>query len=192
MDDVPEPLSWERRLMIMIEVACGLAYMHSLEQVIHGGIKTFNILLDQNFNAKLGYFGLAKFRPRTHELDDMENTTTSDMDSVHYLDSKDQWTGELTVKSDMYGFGVVLSETLIGQRARKPKHGFTLVNWVRPFFADKRKLKDIVDHRLNQKYPLEGAFECFALARRCIAKDPNDRPSSEEVLKSLERILLTN
>ncbi|KAI3496198.1 hypothetical protein L1887_38552 [Cichorium endivia] len=191
--EVAEPLSWERRLMIMIEVASGLAYIHSSkEQVIHGGIKTCNILLDQNFSAKLGYFGLAKIHPKILELDDLEVATTNDMDTVRYLDRGNQLNGEMTVESDVYSFGVVLFKTLTGQRAWKPKYGFTLVKWARPFLEDKSKLKDIIDHRLTQNYPLEGAFEWLALATRCVAEDPKARPSSEEVLKSLERIYSVN
>ncbi|XP_023765513.1 receptor-like protein kinase HERK 1 [Lactuca sativa] len=192
--DVVAPLSWETRLMIMIGVARGLAYMHSSpEQVIHGGIKTFNIFLDQNSNAKLGYFGLAKFRPKIPDFNDVEvDTTKHDMDTLRYLDQRDQRTGQLTVKSDIYSFGVVLFETLTGQRAWEPKFGFTLVKWARPFLADRGKIKDIIDQCLNQNYPLQGAFECVALATRCVATNREARPSSEEVLQSLERIFLTS
>ncbi|CAH1449402.1 unnamed protein product [Lactuca virosa] len=202
--DVVEPLSWETRLLIMIGVARGLAYMHSSkEQVIHGGIKTFNILLDENFSAKLGYFGLPEFHPKSMELDDeisnttrdqgyqhndkKEDATTSDMDIRRYIDRTTQ--GKLTLKSDIYSLGVVLFETLTSKRSYS---GFTLVNWIKPFLEDKSKLKGIIDHRLNQNYPLEGAFECLVLATKCVAKDPNDRPSSEEVLKSLEQIYFDN
>ncbi|KAL7592829.1 hypothetical protein Lser_V15G33427 [Lactuca serriola] len=192
-DDIAKPLSWERRLMMMIGVARGLAYMHSSkEQVIHGCIKTFNILLDQNFNVKLGYFGLAKFHPKIDELDEMKDATRSNMDMGRFFDRGDQLTGELTVKSDTYSFGVVLFETLTSQRASAPNFGFTLVKWASPFLEDKSKLKEIIDHRLDQSYPLEGAFEWVALATKCVAEDPEARPSSEEILKSLEQIYSDN
>lgn len=96
------------------------------------------------------------------------------------------------MKSDIYSFGVVLFETLTGQRAWEPKFGFTLVKWARPFLADRGKIKDIIDQCLNQNYPLQGAFECVALATRCVATNREARPSSEEVLQSLERIFLTS
>ncbi|KAL7592250.1 hypothetical protein Lser_V15G33431 [Lactuca serriola] len=150
--------------------------------------QNLNIFLDQNFNAKLGYFGLAKFRPKILDFDDVEfDASKHDMDTSRYLDQRDQLTGQLTVKSDIYSFGVVLFETLTGQRAWEPKFGFTLVKWARPFLADREKIKDIIDQRLNQNYPLQGAFECVALAARCVATNHDDRPSSEEVLQSLER-----
>ncbi|CAI9303439.1 unnamed protein product [Lactuca saligna] len=88
--DVTKPLSWTTRLRIMIGVARGLTYLHSSkEQVIHGGSKTFNILLDKNFNAKLGHFGLAKGRPKFHESD----TSTRDMDTLRYFDKEDRLNG---------------------------------------------------------------------------------------------------
>ncbi|CAH1449403.1 unnamed protein product [Lactuca virosa] len=95
-DDIAKPLSWERRLIMMIGVARGLAYMHSSkEQVIHGCIKTFNILLDQNINVKLRCFGLAKFHPNIDELDEMKEATRSNMDIGRFLDRGDQLTGRL-------------------------------------------------------------------------------------------------
>nr|KAJ0195911.1 hypothetical protein LSAT_V11C700367100 [Lactuca sativa] len=66
--DVAGPLSWGTRLMIMIGVARGLAYMHSLkDQVIHRDLKPSNILLDEDFNAKLGAFEWARIGPETGE-----------------------------------------------------------------------------------------------------------------------------
>ncbi|CAI9293692.1 unnamed protein product [Lactuca saligna] len=191
--NVVEPLSWKRCLRIMIGVAHGLDYLHSSkEQVVHGGIKTYNILLDQKFNAKLGYFGSAKLHYKFHELDDMEDATRSDMNIIGDLQARDQHTGDLTVKGDIYSFGVVLFETLKGQRAWVTKYGFTLVKWVLPFLDDISKLRLVIDHRLNQNYPIEGAFKCIALATRCVAEDPNDRPSSKEILKSLKQIYSHN
>ncbi|XP_042752504.1 putative receptor-like protein kinase At5g39000 isoform X2 [Lactuca sativa] len=113
--DFVEPLSWGTRLMIMIGVARGLAFMHSSKnQVIHGHVEPSNIYLDQNFNAKLGDFVLAKFGPEIQKLDSI---TTGVMCSLGYFDSQYLSTGHLTVKSDIYSFGVVLLETLIGHRA---------------------------------------------------------------------------
>ncbi|KAI3496440.1 hypothetical protein L1887_38803 [Cichorium endivia] len=171
--DVVEPLSWGTRLMIMIGVAYGLAYMHTSEhQVIHGFLKSCSILLDQDFNAKLGTFELARF--------------CNDIGNIN---------GHLGMKIDIYSFGVILLETLTGQQAldsKRPPSQFDLVKWATPFLADRNKLKKIIDPRLEQNYPLERAFECAALALRCLAKDPKDRPSSEEVLWGLEQIYVVN
>lgn len=103
--------------------------------------------------------------------------------------------GELSMKTDIYSFGVILLEILTGQRAldsKRPPYQFDLVKWTTPFLADRRELKKIIDPRLEQNYPLERAFECAALALRCLAKDPKDRPTSEEVLWGLEQIYVVN
>lgn len=95
-------------------------------------------------------------------------------------------TGLVSVKSDIYSFGVVLLETLTGHRALE--FDFGLVKWATSVLADISELKKIIDPYLGQNYPVEGAFECVALALTCVAVDPKYRPSSEEVLMNLERI----
>ncbi|KAL7592959.1 hypothetical protein Lser_V15G33710 [Lactuca serriola] len=180
--DVAGPLSWGTRLMIMIGVARGLAYMHSLkDQVIHRDLKPSNILLDEDFNAKLGAFEWARIGPETGET----YIITSLAGTLGYLDPEYVKTGRLRVSSDIYSFGVVLLETLSGRPILE--HKFNLVEWASPFIASRNKLKKIMDPRLEKKYPIKGAFECATLALRCLAKG-RDRPSSEEVLRSLEQI----
>lgn len=96
------------------------------------------------------------------------------------------------MKTDIYGFGVVLLETLTGLRAwdvNRPDEKHNLVYWVSPILA-RREINTIMDSRLKKNYPLEGAFECATLALRCLANRPKDRPSSEEVLHTLEQIYM--
>lgn len=103
--------------------------------------------------------------------------------------------GHLTITGDIYSFGVVLWETLTGQRAWEPQSlfsTFTLVEWASPFLEDKQKLKDIIDPCLKNNYPLDGAFHCLALATRCVAKDHKARPSSKQVLWRLQQIYSVN
>lgn len=99
--------------------------------------------------------------------------------------------GHLSVKTDIYGFGVVLLETITGlkvldqYRVAKKRN---LVDWARPFLGRRGKLKNIMDPRLELNYPLKGAFKCAALSLKCLEINPTDRPSSEEVLQTLEQI----
>ncbi|KAM0014443.1 putative transferase [Helianthus debilis subsp. tardiflorus] len=93
--------------------------------------------------------------------------------------------------SDIYGFGVLLIEILTALPAigeNTPDEHYSLVEWASQILANKRNLKDIIDPRLEQNYPLESAFECGALAIKCVANKRNDRPSSKDVLQVLERI----
>ncbi|KAJ9550890.1 hypothetical protein OSB04_014935 [Centaurea solstitialis] len=183
-----KPLSWGTRLTIMIGVARGLTYLHSSKpQVIWRGFKSSDILLDQDFNPKLGDFGLAKLGPGTGET----HVTTMVMGTYGYAAPEYIATGHLYVKSDIYGFGVIMLETLTGLRAldtKRPKEQVILVEWAKPALASRKRLKRIIDTRLNHNYPKEAAFKYAELTLRCLECEPRRRPSSEEVLQSLEQI----
>ncbi|GKB22750.1 putative transferase, protein kinase RLK-Pelle-RLCK-VIIa-2 family protein [Tanacetum coccineum] len=187
--DAPESLSWETRLRIMIGVAHGVAYLHA-SKVICRGLKSSNIWLDQDFNAKLGDFGL--------EMEEIAVTTRVQSALGHfnpyfslkgYSDPYYCLTGHWSVKSDIYGFGVLLLESLSGLRLideKRPNKQVNLITWASQL--NRRNLKEIMDPRLEQNYPVEDAYKCTALALRCLASAPRERPSSEEVMQSLEEI----
>lgn len=95
------------------------------------------------------------------------------------------------MKSDVYGFGVVLLEMLTGQRAldvNRPVKQQNLVDWARPMLADRRKLARLMDQRLEGQYSSRGALQAAQLTLNCLAGDPKSRPSMEEVVEELEHI----
>ncbi|XP_035845079.1 probable serine/threonine-protein kinase PIX13 [Helianthus annuus] len=97
----------------------------------------------------------------------------------------------LTTKSDIYGYGIVLLVSITGRKAmdvRRPEGQQSLVDWASSIQSNRKNLKEIMDPRLEHNYSVQGAFECVALALRCVANKPKDRPSSEEILQSLEQI----
>lgn len=99
----------------------------------------------------------------------------------------------MSAGSDVYSFGVVLLETLTGKDAFNNNiKGYgdqvSLVEWARLLLVDRSELKKIMDPSLQQNYPLDGAFELATLALRCVLDNRKDRPSSEELLLSLEQI----
>jgi serine/threonine protein kinase len=100
-------------------------------------------------------------------------------------------TGHLYVKSDVYGFGVVLLEMLTGLRALdtgRPAQQHNLVDWAKPYLADRRKLARLVDPRLEGQYPSKAALQAAQLTLRCLEGDPRSRPSMAEVVAALEEI----
>lgn len=182
-----EPLSWNLRLKIVIGAARGLAFLHSSEkQVIYRDFKASNILLDSEYNAKLSDFGLAKNGPTGSN----SHVTTRIMGTYGYAAPEYVATGHLYVKSDVYGFGVVLLEMLSGQRALdplRPSGQHNLIDWAKPYLADRKRLSRLMDPRLPQ-YPPKGAFQAAQLTLSCLAGEPKNRPSMKEVVEILEAI----
>ncbi|WVZ86741.1 hypothetical protein U9M48_033478 [Paspalum notatum var. saurae] len=183
-----EPISWSLRLRIAIGAARGLAFLHSSEkQVIYRDFKASNILLDTSYNAKLSDFGLAKNGPTGGD----SHVTTRVMGTYGYAAPEYVATGHLYVKSDVYGFGVVLLEMLTGLRALdtgRPAQQHNLVDWAKPYLADRRKLARLVDPRLEGQYPSRAALLAAQLTLRCLEGDPRSRPSMAEVVAALEEI----
>ncbi|KAL4616494.1 hypothetical protein ACB092_07G203000, partial [Castanea dentata] len=203
-----QPLPWVIRLKIAIGAARGLAFLHtSDQQVIHRDIKPSNILLDKCYTAKISDFGLATWGPSASQSHvttqvmggpsaSQSHVTTRVMGTYGYAAPEYIATGHLYVKSDVYGFGVVLVEILTGLRAvdtKRPSGKQNLVDWVRPYLSERSKLKQIMDSRLEGKYPSEAAvFHISQLALKCLATEPKHRPSMKEVLEKLERFEAAN
>jgi len=165
-----------------------MAFLHTLgKQVIYRDFKTSNILLDESYNAKLSDFGLAKTGPLAGE----SHVSTRVMGTYGYAAPEYIATGHLYVKSDVYGFGVVLVEMLTGLRAldrTRPSGKQELINWVKPYLSQRRKLTNIMDSRLEGNYPAKSAFRIAQVALKCLEPDPKARPSMKDVVQTLKRL----
>jgi len=127
-----EPLSWNTRMKIAVGAARGIEYLHCTANppVIYRDLKSANILLDKEFSPKLSDFGLAKLGP----VGDRTHVSTRVMGTYGYCAPEYAMSGKLTVKSDIYCFGVVLLELITGRKAIDlgQKQGEqNLVTWVR-------------------------------------------------------------
>lgn len=183
-----QPLSWSLRLKVALDAAKGLAFLHSAEtQVIYRDFKTSNVLLDSNYNAKLSDFGLAKDGPTGEK----SHVSTRVIGTYGYAAPEYLATGHLTVKSDVYSFGVVLLEMLTGRRAvdrNRPSGEHNLVDWAKPYLANKRKVFRVLDNRLEGQCAMEVAFKAANLALRCISVEARFRPNMDEVVTTLEKL----
>lgn len=99
--------------------------------------------------------------------------------------------GHLTTWSDVYSFGVVLLEILSGRRAidkNRPSREHNLVEWAKPYLANKRKIFRVIDSRLEGQYSLDGAYKASTLALQCLSIQPKLRPNMNDVVKELEQL----
>lgn len=181
-------LTWSRRMKIALDAAKGLAFLHDAERpIIYRDFKTSNILLDADFNAKLSDFGLAKDGP----MGDQTHVSTRVMGTYGYAAPEYVMTGHLTARSDIYGFGVVLLEMLIGRRAMdksRPSREHNLVEWARPLLVHNKKLVRILDPRMEGQYSSKTAIKVANLAYQCLSQNPKGRPVMSQVVETLESI----
>ncbi|KAF7150078.1 hypothetical protein RHSIM_Rhsim02G0062700 [Rhododendron simsii] len=182
-------LTWEQRLNICIGAARGLGHLHAStnKSFIHRDVKTTNILLDENWVAKISDFGLSKgptSLSKTH-------TTTAVKGTFGYFDPDYFYTQKLTTKSDVYAFGVVLLEVLCGRPAVDTKPGeepINLVQWAKPLIK-KRELDRLVDPSLKGQIRQPCLISFVAIANNCVHESPNLRPTMAEVSSQLVHAL---
>ncbi|XP_024158687.1 putative wall-associated receptor kinase-like 16 [Rosa chinensis] len=179
------PLSLELRLKIASETAGALAYLHSSTStpIIHRDVKATNILLDDNYTAKVSDFGASRFIP----LDQTELATLV-QGTLGYLDPEYFHSNQLTEKSDVYSFGVVLAELLTSRVAlsfARPDAERCLAS----FFVssvEKDCLIEILDADIVNEGNIDTAEQVAYLAKRCLGIRGEERPSMKEVAMELE------
>ncbi|TMX05857.1 hypothetical protein EJD97_011735 [Solanum chilense] len=183
-------LTWHRRIKIALDVARGIEYLHEQRHptVIHRDLKSSNILLDSNFNAKLSDFGLAVLSGAQNKNNIKLSGTVGYVAPEYMLD------GKLSDKSDVYGFGVVLLELLLGRRPVEKEAATecqSIVTWAMPQLTDRSKLPNIVDPVIQNTMDLKHLYQVAAVALLCVQPEPSYRPLITDVLHSLIPLLPT-
>lgn len=183
-------LDWMQRVRIAIDAAKGLEYLHEKVQpsIIHRDIRSSNVLLFEDFKAKIADFNLSNQAPdmaaRLH--------STRVLGTFGYHAPEYAMTGQLTQKSDVYSFGVVLLELLTGRKPvdhTMPRGQQSLVTWATPRLSED-KVKQCVDPRLKGEYPPKGVAKLAAVAALCVQYEAEFRPNMSIVVKALSPLLV--
>ncbi|KAG5086469.1 hypothetical protein JHK82_053866 [Glycine max] len=177
-------VDWVSRYNIALGVAQGLAYLHHdcHPPVIHRDIKTNNILLDANLEARIADFGLAKMMIRKNE------TVSMVAGSYGYIAPEYGYALKVDEKIDVYSYGVVLLELLTGKRPLDSDFGesIDIVEWIRMKIRDNKSLEEALDPSVgNNRHVLEEMLLVLRIAILCTAKLPKDRPTMRDVVMML-------
>jgi serine/threonine protein kinase len=186
---IASSLSWEKRLKIVAEIAGALAYLHFSTSVpiIHRDVKTSNILLDENYMAKVSDFGASRLVPL-----DQKQLTTLVQGTFGYLDPEYFYINQLTEKSDVYSFGVVLAELLTGNEAlsfNRPESDRNLALYFVSAIKEDRLLQILEDNIVNEGN-IQELKEVANLAKKCLSIRGEDRPTMKEVAMELEGLTI--
>ncbi|XP_064972058.1 receptor protein kinase TMK1-like isoform X1 [Musa acuminata AAA Group] len=184
-----EPLSWKKRMNIALDVARGMEYLHNLAHqcFIHRDLKSSNILLGDDYRAKVSDFGLAKLAP-----DGKNSVATRLAGTFGYLAPEYAVTGKVTKKIDVFSFGVVLMELLTGLMAldeNRPEESRYLVSWFCQMKTTKENLKSIIDPALVVTDENFDSISIIAeLAGHCAAREPQQRPDMGHAVNVLAQL----
>ncbi|CAL9126351.1 unnamed protein product [Musa acuminata var. zebrina] len=181
------PLEWATRRQIALGSARGLSYLHDHcdPKIIHRDVKAANILLNEDFEAVVGDFGLAK-------LMDYKDThvTTAVRGTIGHIAPEYLSTGKSSEKTDVFGYGIMLLELITGQRAfdlarLANDDDVMLLDWVKGLLKEK-KLEMLVDPDLQNQYIEAEVESLIQVALLCTQGSPMERPKMSEVVRMLE------
>ncbi|XP_022848688.1 probable receptor-like protein kinase At2g42960 [Olea europaea var. sylvestris] len=178
-------LTWEARMKVLLGTAKALAYLHEAiePKVVHRDIKSSNILIDDEFNAKVSDFGLAKLLGSGES-----HITTRVMGTFGYVAPEYANTGLLNEKSDVYSFGVLLLEAVTGRDPvdyGRPAVEVNLVEWLKMMVGN-RRAEEVVDPNLEARPTTRALKRALLVALRCVDPDSQKRPKMSQVVRMLE------
>ncbi|KAB1998408.1 hypothetical protein ERO13_D12G080401v2 [Gossypium hirsutum] len=183
-------LDWPTRLSIALGAARGLMYLHTYggRSVIHRDVKSSNILLDDSMSAKVADFGFSKYAPQEGD----SNASLEVRGTAGYMDPEYYSTQQLSAKSDVFSFGVVLLEIISGREPlniQRPRNEWSLVEWAKPYIRES-KIDEIVDPNIKGGYHAEAMWRVVEAALACIEPFSAYRPCMEDIVRELEDALI--
>ncbi|KAJ0560868.1 putative protein kinase RLK-Pelle-LRR-XI-1 family [Helianthus annuus] len=176
-------LDWPTRLRIALGAARGLCYMHHdcVPPVVHRDVKSSNVLLDNEFNAKIADFGLARILAKESEL----NTMSTVAGSFGYMAPEYAHTTKVNEKIDVYSFGVILLELTTGKEASNGSEHSSLAEWAWKHALGGAPIVDVLDNEFKNPVYLNEMASVFKLGLWCTSHLPANRPSMKEVCQML-------
>ncbi|KAK4784565.1 hypothetical protein SAY86_018933 [Trapa natans] len=179
-------LPWNERLRIAVDAAQGLDYLHNgcKPPIVHRDLKTPNILLNENMQAKIADFGLSK----AFSAENDSYISTCPAGTPGYLDPEFQISGNLNKKSDVFSFGIILFELITGYPAvMRSANGnaMHILQWVIPIIQ-RGDVQSIVDPRLNGNFSVNSAWMLVEIAMSCIPPTAIQRPDISGILAELK------
>ncbi|KAL5718680.1 hypothetical protein ACHQM5_011557 [Ranunculus cassubicifolius] len=182
-----EKLEFKNRLSIALGAAKGLAHLHSMRPpMVHKNFKTANVLVDENFIAKVADAGIRNFLGRA----DASSSSQTPFDDV-FLAPEVKEFGRFSDKSDVYSFGVFLLELVSGREATQSGSSTTtksLVEWAQSY-QESDNIYGIIDPRLRNSFTSESMKEFMELIIRCVDLSSQRRPNMEHVVSEIDKIL---
>ncbi|CAN6709026.1 unnamed protein product [Malus baccata var. baccata] len=191
-------LTWSQRLRICLDVAMALQYMHHIMNppYVHRNVKSRNIFLDEEFNAKIGNFGMAKCAENDSDDQHCSPTSPAASWSLGYMAPEYVHQGVISPSIDIFAYGVVLLEVLCGQTPiSRPgadgEENFYLSERIKSVLHsdNAEELREWMDSALGDNYSFDAAVSLANLARACVDEDPSLRPSAGEVVHKLSRLM---
>ncbi|GLU22320.1 hypothetical protein SLE2022_384070 [Rubroshorea leprosula] len=180
-------LSWIERLQIAVDAAHGLEYLHNgcRPPIVHRDLKTSNILLTENIQAKLADFGLS----RAFSTEFASHISTSLAGTPGYLDPEFHSLGVINKKSDVYSFGIVLLGLVCGQpvitRGEERNH---IIERINPLI-ERGDIQRIIDPRLQGEFNMNAAWKVVEIAMSCVLPIGIKRPDMSQVVSELKECL---
>ncbi|KAL3613960.1 Serine/threonine-protein kinase-like protein acr4 [Castilleja foliolosa] len=185
--ELKEKMDWVRRVTIAVQAARGIEYLHgyACPPVIHRDIKSSNILIDEEQNARVADFGLSLLGPANSSSPLAELPAGT----LGYLDPEYYRLHYLTTKSDVYSFGVLLLEILSGRKAIDMQYEEgNIVEWAVPLIKS-GDIESVLDPVLKPPADIEALKRIANVASKCVRMRGKERPSMDKVTTGLERAL---
>ncbi|CAM6048068.1 unnamed protein product [Sphagnum compactum] len=187
---IREPMSWKTRLSIALDAAQGLEYLHEgcMPSIIHRDVKSSNILLSSKLVGKMADFGLSKLTT----VESASHVSTMVKGTAGYLDPEYYMNQQLTEKSDVFSFGIVLLEIICGRQpintALQDRNQWNIGEWAKPHL-EAGDIHSVIDKALDNKFNEESVWKVAQIAMMSIDPHGVNRPSMRQVVRNLREAI---